>query len=119
MSFSHAQLLQILLTLLTPSERAHAIVYLNEQPVVAGTVIEQAPVPWDAVLGFIDQEPMANWSHACRYIFINLHTGETSSVAGRFPPFSKADPGGWRLVYKPPGLADSFVLVPLSFEKEH
>src|ERR1700712_5710373 len=122
MAFSHAQLLQILLTLLTPAERSDAVAYLNEQPVVAGTMIEaaggQVPVPWDAILGFIDQDPMANWSHACRYIFINTHTGETRSVAGRFPAFSKANPGTWTLVHKAPGLADNFVLVPLSFQKE-
>jgi len=122
MSFSHAQLLQLLLTLLTPTERAQAIAYLTEQPVVVGTIIEaaheQVPAPWDAVLAFVDQDPTANWSHNCRYIFINPQTGETRSIVGRFPMFSMADPGSWRLAYKAPALPDSLVLVPQSFERE-
>ena len=122
MSISHAQLLQILLALLTPNERAHAIAYLAEQVVVAGTVIENArePVaaPWDAVLAFVDQDPSANWSHACRYILINPQTGETQSVEGRFPMFSMANPGPWRLAYKAPALPDSLVLVPQSYDRE-
>jgi hypothetical protein len=115
MSLSHAQLLQILLALLTPSERVQAVAYLTEQPVVAGTVVDAGPerlrAPWDAVIGFIDQDPMANWSHPCRYLLINSDTGEARSIAGRFPAFSKANPGTWRLAYKAPAVPDNFVLV--------
>jgi hypothetical protein len=114
MVLSQAQILQIFLALLTPAERGQAVAYLAEQPIVAGTVIaagpEQFAAPWDAMVGFIDQDPRANWSHACRYIFINAANGETQSKPGRFPAFSKVAPGHWRLVYKAPAVPDSFVL---------
>jgi hypothetical protein len=115
MALSHAQVLQIFLALLTPAERAQAVAYLAEQPIVVGTVITAGPekfaAPWDAVVGFIDQDPRANWSHACRYVFINRTNGEAQSKPARFPAFSKAAPGPWRLVYKAPVVPDSFVLV--------
>ncbi len=122
MPLSHAQILHILLALLTPVEREQAVAYLTERPVAIERFRDATgkplDVPWETAVGFIDAEPMANWGHRSRYILINRETGETRSIEARFPPFSKADPGSWRLVYKAARVPDAFVMVPPMAEKE-
>jgi hypothetical protein len=122
MTLTPAQALPILLSLLSSGERDHAIAYINEQPVAAGQVIAVGPerlaAPFAAIAAFIDEEPSANWSHACRYLLISVDNDEVRAIPGRFPPFSKADPGHWRLAYRAPGVPDSFVLVPDRFDHE-
>jgi hypothetical protein len=122
MTLSPAQALPILLSLLSSGERDHAIAYINGQPIAAGQVIAMGPerleAPFAAIAAFIDEEPTANWSHACRYLLISVENNDVRAIPGRFPPFSKADPGPWRLAYRAPGVPDSFVLVPEGIDKE-
>ena len=35
---------------------------------------------------FIDEKPMANWEHACRYVFVSKETGEIEVVHSDAPP---------------------------------
>lgn len=37
-------------------------------------------------LYFIDDIPLANWSHDCRYLFLNTSTMEFEIIEGKFPP---------------------------------
>ena len=37
-------------------------------------------------LGFVDEAPKANWSHSCKYVFINAIDGYHHVVHGDWPP---------------------------------
>ncbi len=37
-------------------------------------------------LGFIDEAPKANWSHSCKYVFMNVDDGASHIVSGSWPP---------------------------------
>lgn len=40
----------------------------------------------DAWFVFIDDFPGANWSHACRYVLVDGHTGKITIIKGSLPP---------------------------------
>lgn len=90
--------------------------------VEAGTTLTFArttiPVHWQATLAFLDQEPMANWGHACRYLLLNRSTGESTSIAARFPPFTPENRNSWRAVYRAPNLPDTVLAAPSSPAEE-
>jgi len=101
---------------LTDDERRVAVVYHLATPVLAGTKLEvpQAAitVPWDAELAFVDREPLANWGHSCRHIFINRESGEALSFEARFPPLRRDDHDNWRIAFRASGVPDSALLIP-------
>ena len=96
---------------LTSQERDRAVAYAVTEPVSAGAVLEfpnlTLPVPWEAVLAFVDREPLANWAHSCRYILARRDGDEVISVDARFPPFHSPVPLSWRVVHRAPGIPDS------------
>ena len=71
-----------------------------------GTRLE---VPTDSYLGFIDQEPGANWGHSARYVMIDQEKGEIHSVAARLPPFGGQEDVRWRVAYQAPTVPDALV----------
>jgi len=93
-----------LLEHLTQAERQEAVVYELSEIVVQGTVLslphQTINVPSDALVAFIDQEPTANWGHACRYVLVELSTGRISSREARFPPFGTQLGSEWRVAYQ-------------------
>jgi hypothetical protein len=96
---------------LTRDEFNHAVAYAADQPVEAGAVLEfpflVLSVPWQAVLAFVDREPLANWGHSSRYLLIRRGVDEEMSVEARFPPFGSDVRLNWRVVYKAPGAPDT------------
>lgn len=112
---------QRVVSLLTPAEREHAIVYANLRPLAAGEVVKLGPEhfesPFPAIAVFIDQDPTANWTHACRLVLMDTEGDRVYSSPGHFPPLSKDSPGDWRLAYKAPSVPDSFVLVGANTEE--
>jgi len=116
-TLSDDELLGIFLAQLDERERATAVAYYATSPVPAGArlAIPRADItaPWDALLGFIDREPAANWGHACRYVLINRETGEVLSIEARLPPFAGEAPGRWRVAHKPDSIPDTMLAVPL------
>ena len=96
---------------LTQDELDHAVAYAADTPVEAGTVLEfphvVLSVPWEAVLAFVDREPLANWGHSSRYLLLRRGADEVLSEEARFPPFGSDVRLNWRVVYKAPGTPDT------------
>jgi hypothetical protein len=105
-----------LLEQLTEAERQRAVVYELADTVVRGTVLsfpqQTINIPSDALIAFIDQEPAANWGHACRYVLVELNTGRTSSWEARFPPFGVPLGSEWRVAYQAASVPEWAVVRP-------
>jgi hypothetical protein len=110
------QVRSILLSQLTPAERESAVAYWFVRVVESGAKLAFPHVnfeaPWDAELVFIDQQPLANWGHPCRYLLVNLSNRETVSFASRFPPFQPESRNLWRVLYRASAIPDSAIAVP-------
>ena len=108
MPISFDNIISILRTNLTPQEVSQSIAYIAETPVAEGTRLEfphiSIEIPWSAFIAFVDRDPMANWSHSCRYIIINRESGDIRSFEAQFPPFTSKRQMHWRLVYKAPSV---------------
>ncbi|MBV8278572.1 MAG: hypothetical protein JO170_25390 [Verrucomicrobia bacterium] len=94
---------------LTDEERRRSAVYLDKNALPAGkTTIggRQIEVDHPYVMVFIDRNPGANWMHPCRYLLINPHTLQVTSVDSDRPPVFGVLPSSWRLVMRSPGLDD-------------
>ena len=92
---------------------SHAVVYLAKSLIPAGRidlVRVNVDVPWQAYIAFVDREPMANWSHSSRYIFVNSETAENKSVEAEFPPFNAIRGIKWDLLYKAPSVSNDAVM---------
>ena len=61
----------------------------------------------EAVLAFVDREPLANWGHSSRYLLMRRGADEEMSVEARLPPFGSDVQLSWRVVYKAPGMPDT------------
>jgi hypothetical protein len=105
-----------LLEQLTEAERQKAVVYELATTAVQGTILPfphlTINVPSDALVAFIDQEPTANWGHACRYVLVELNTGRISSWDARFPPFSIQLGSEWRVAYQAKSVPHGAVVRP-------
>jgi hypothetical protein len=61
-----------------------------------------------SILVFADDDPMANFSHACRYLLYDAKTGEFyREMAAKFPPFSATRPSTLKAFHEPVKFADS------------
>lgn len=64
-------------------------IYISKWMVPKDTIIElwdeKITVPYNCYLIFVDDHPMAEWSHPCRYIFVNLRTGN-DTILNRIDP---------------------------------
>jgi hypothetical protein len=109
-------LISILLAQLTPDEIDHGVVYVAMTPIAAEPRLElprmAIAVPWEALLAFIDRDPMANWGHACRYSLINRESGEVQSFEAQFPPFHRDEERRWRVAYKAPSVPSAVLAAP-------
>jgi hypothetical protein len=115
MALSQEQLVAILLGALTPKELEGAAVYAADQPVAAGATLRFArttiTAPWEAFLGFVDRDPLANWGHSSRYVIISRQTGETQSIEAQTPPFGE-EGVIWRVVYKAASVPEAILVQP-------
>jgi len=106
----------LVLSLLTPDERAHCVAYALDDAVPAGTTIAAAPIPViapsAAYIAFIDREPLANWGHAARYLIVDKKTATVTAVDARFPPFRAGNASKWHVIYRAPGVPDTAVAAP-------
>jgi hypothetical protein len=69
------------------------LVYIYQIPLTAGQEIKSwgrsytVPDKFDmAWFIFVDDQPGANWEHACRYIFVDQVSGEYHIINSRTPP---------------------------------
>lgn len=116
MELNRNKLSSILSAQLTPEEREKSVVYELSNSIPGGTTLEfpqcTIPVPWDAMLAFVDRQPLANWGHSSRYILVNCTNGETMSIEARFPPFRRDDERRWRVAYQAPTVPDTALAIP-------
>jgi hypothetical protein len=76
-------------------EQKDKIVYVSIDLLKSGQAVKswgnEYKVPGDfqpAWLFFIDDQPEANWQHACRYIFVDAGSGKYTSIQALTPPDS-------------------------------
>lgn len=86
---------------LTPRERLTSWLYIDEEPVRRGTRlgpgIQGIVVEDDSVLVFVDDDPRANFGHACRYLLFDSVLGRLRRMlAARFPPYLRGTPRSYR-----------------------
>jgi hypothetical protein len=116
MRLSDDELASIVIAQLTPEEREHGVVYALSDPLASGTTLkfpqQLIDVPWDALLAFIDQEPLANWGHRCRYVLVNREDGKSITINARFPPFRRDTARRWRIIYQAPEVPDRVLAIP-------
>jgi hypothetical protein len=100
---------------LSKDELKNAVVYLLSMLLPEGLKLDLPPspiiVPWKAQLAFVDREPLANYTHSCRYILFNVETGQSQSIEAQFPPFGRIDQNLWIVLYKAPGVPESVLAV--------
>jgi hypothetical protein len=112
---SRDELVARLVEELEEAERAGGVAYFLEEPIAANTPLNvprlDTPAPFEALLGFVDREPSANWGHSCRYLLIDRQTGkEVVSIEAQLPPFMPADEHRqWRVAYKAQSVPDAAV----------
>ncbi len=86
--------------------RQRTNLYLDERTYRAGETIGPPRLEIVArkasVLVFADDEPQANFGHACRYLLYDAKTGQFDhQVATEFPPFTKAPPKSLKAFHEP------------------
>jgi len=100
---------------LTADERAGSVAYYATELLGAGEPLPapgmQTNAPFDALVGFIDREPTANWGHSSRYVLVNPESEEVVSIESRLPPFGPGTRMQWRVAYKAPSVPDAAVAV--------
>jgi hypothetical protein len=108
--------LSLILSLLTPHERAQGVAYALSDVVPAGTVIAASPRPviaaTKAYVAFVDSEPLANWGHPARYLLVDAQSDAVTVIDVRFPPFGAGSPLQWQVIYRAPGVPDAAVATP-------
>ncbi len=68
-------------------------VFIADEPISGGSSIPswgrkiKVPTRFDtAWFLFVDDQPEANWEHACRYFFVSVKSGRFSIVPAKTPP---------------------------------
>lgn len=116
MPLDDEELRSIVASYLTREERERGVAYGASEPIPADAVLEfpnvELKVPWEAVLFFVDRQPLANWGHSSRYLLVRRGEEETLSVEARFPPFASKGSLSWRVVHQAPDVPDTSLGVP-------
>ncbi|MDE3088367.1 MAG: caspase family protein [Chloroflexota bacterium] len=88
------------------SKRQNTNLFLDERTYKQGETIgpkrQGIVAERSSILVFADDEPMANFAHACRYILYDAQTGSLHrEVPAQFPPFGKARPKTLKPFHEP------------------
>ena len=77
----------------------------NQGAPVEGVVLGSQRVEFDAdaLVGFVDEQPGANWGHAAHFALCDVTTGEVRRIGAQFPPAIPLPPL-WRLAWRPDGV---------------
>jgi hypothetical protein len=118
MAFDGKDLSSMIAPLLSDDEREHGVAYVASGLLSSGTRLEfprlSIEMPWEAVVAFVDREPLANWGHPARYLLVQPDSGEVRSIEARFPPFGADTTLHWLVAYQAPGVPDTALAVPKS-----
>jgi hypothetical protein len=103
----------VVLRNLSELERQSAVAYLRPDQLDPGARFAASPIPIVArsasFLAFIDPTPSANWGHNCRYLIIDAKSFDVTSHPAGFPPFDIPGEQEWRVVYRAPGVSESYI----------
>ncbi|QYU67700.1 hypothetical protein J4558_22820 [Leptolyngbya sp. 15MV] len=62
---------------------------------------QRIPIERETVMVFADAQPLATWSHPCRYILYDPKSAEPyTEIAARFPPYMVREPRTFRPFHK-------------------
>jgi hypothetical protein len=91
-SIDKDQAWQIVKEKILAKEQKNKIVYISTDLLESGQVVKswghdyEVPGAYQkAWLFFIDDQPGANWEHACRYVFVDAGSGKYTSIKARTP----------------------------------
>jgi len=91
--YNAEKLLEILVERVLPEGLNSLAVYVSKQPLASGSTISSwqsdyvIPKKYNqAWFYFVDDVPEANWEHPCRYIFIDIETGNYQIILEKTPP---------------------------------
>jgi hypothetical protein len=75
---------------------------LREEGELLGPEFQQLRAPRTSVLVFVDDQPDANFGHACRYLLFNPETSALhTTFAARFPPWQERIPESFETFHRP------------------
>lgn len=115
MALNHAEVRAVVASHLTREEEEHGVAYAADEAIAAGAELQfpgvELAVPWEAVLVFIDRQPIANWGHSARYLLVRRGVDEAVSVEARLPPFGARPSLTWLVAYQAPGVPDTALAV--------
>lgn len=102
-----------------PTQRVEKTnLYLDEKVFEKGAIIGPprqkivAEIP--TILVFADDEPQANFGHACRYLLYDANTGELHrEIKAQLPPFMPEQPRVLRAFHQPVRFAPESIRLPL------
>jgi len=101
---------------LTAEERRNGVLYVDQRELAPNSMVSidgsEVQVRRASVMAFVDQEPRANWGHACRYMLIDLASGGVTSIPAQFPPYLRHVPAELHVVYKGEAVPDWTVAKP-------
>jgi len=91
---------------LSAKRRATTNLYILEDVQPANSEIraghQSIPIRQPTAVVFVDDEPMANWSHDCRYLLHNAEDGKLyQEVKAGFPPYLVNPPDTFRAFHTP------------------
>jgi hypothetical protein len=89
--------------------RATTNLYLLEEVKPARSEVmarhQRIPIEQATIVVFVDDEPIANWSHDCRYLLHNAENGKLyREVKAEFPPYLVNPPKTFRAFHTPVAL---------------
>lgn len=106
---------------LSPARRATTNLYLDTAPYVKGSDIgptfQKIRARQRSLLVFADEDPMANFSHPCRYRFYDEKTHRfLYEVTAQFPPHLDFVPDTFRVFHEPVRPIRSILRTPLKID---
>ena len=82
------------------------VLYLDPLLHGAGDETPAGVLNTTALVGFVDEQPGANWHHACHYELWGPDTNAVHSRPASQPPLAMAVPSSWRVAWRPSGAKD-------------
>ncbi len=84
---------EIVRTKILNNNMANINVYVSKNAIPSNTLVEayyttELSPAYTSWLFFIDDAPMANWGHQCRYVYVNVVDGEYEIHQNSWPPKS-------------------------------
>ena len=84
----------------------HVEVWVSKEPIQPHTIIDTYSTPVtspdkESWFFFINDVPYGNWSHSCRYVFVDIASGNFDIIQHGMPPFNLSEPDYILLVTPP------------------